>query len=277
MHDANNARMFQNPAAGISLHHGGLRVAGGVLLADVATHDVVQRDFPVLASVAADLARLTPAATLAGNVMQRPRCPYFLRGDACFKHGGDVCLAVDGHNRELAVLEGGPCFIVTPTDVGTLLVALDAEMELTTATGAHRTVNAGEFFVLPRDVLDRETVVQPGETMVAVVLPAAAAGGLQLFEKMPSVTDPDYALASLAAVRRADGEVRLVLGGVSPRPYRVYNSVEEETMSGGLDDETITGLAERALLDAEPLSENGYKVDLAAGLLERAIRRIASP
>ena len=60
----------------------------------------------------------------------------------------------------------------------------------------------------------------------------------------------DFALVSLAATRRTDGEVRLVLGGVSPRPYRVYTSVEEEAMSGGLDGETIISLAERALLDA---------------------------
>ena len=70
--------------------------------------------------------------------------------------------------------------------------------------------------------------------------------------------------------------MRLVLGGVSPRPYRIYTSVEEEAMSGGLDEETIIGLADRALLDALPLSKNGYKVQLAASLLRDAIREIAA-
>jgi xanthine dehydrogenase YagS FAD-binding subunit len=86
----------------------------------------------------------------------------------------------------------------------------------------------------------------------------------------------DFALVSLAAVRRTDGEVRLVLGGVAPRPYRIYTSVEEEATSGGLDEETIAGLAERALLDAQPLPKNGYKLDLAASLLRDAIRELAA-
>jgi xanthine dehydrogenase YagS FAD-binding subunit len=86
----------------------------------------------------------------------------------------------------------------------------------------------------------------------------------------------DFALVSLAAVKRNDGEVRLVLGGVSPRPYRVYTSVEEEVTSGGLDEETIAGLAERALLDAMPLAKNGYKLELAASLLRDAIRDLAT-
>ena len=82
--------------------------------------------------------------------------------------------------------------------------------------------------------------------------------------------------AGADGVAKLTGEVRLVLGSVSPRPYRVYNSIEEETTSGGLDDDLIEGLAERALLDAEPLTQNGFKVDLAAALLRDAIRALAA-
>ena len=119
-------------------------------------------------------------------------------------------------------------------------------------------------------------MLQHGELIVAIRLPAVAKGGLQRYTKLMQRDTWDFALVSLAAVRRADGDVRLVLGGVGPRPYRVYTSVEEEAMSGGLDEETIIGLAERALLDAEPLSKNGYKVELAASLLRDAIREIAA-
>ena len=84
----------------------------------------------------------------------------------------------------------------------------------------------------------------------------------------------DFALVSIGAVKRTDGEVRLVLGGVAPRPWRVSSSVEEDVASGGLDDETIEILAERALYDASPLSGNAYKVELAAGLLREAIREL---
>jgi len=154
------------------------------------------------------------------------------------------------------------------------LVALDAIVELAGPAGA-RDVRIADFFVLPRERLDRETVVAEGELVTGIRLPADSAGGLQRYTKLMQRGAWDFALVSLAAVRRTDGEVRLVLGGVSPRPYRVYGSVEEEVTSGGLDDETIAGLAERALLDAEPLSKNGYKLELAASLLRDAIRALA--
>lgn len=84
----------------------------------------------------------------------------------------------------------------------------------------------------------------------------------------------DFALVSIAAVKRLDGDVRLVLGGVAPRPWRVNSSVEEDVSSGGLDDDTIATLAERALYDTDPLVKNGYKVDLAASLLRQAMREL---
>ena len=85
----------------------------------------------------------------------------------------------------------------------------------------------------------------------------------------------DFALGSLAAVKRRDGEVRLVLGGVAPVPWRVTDSIEEDVASGNLDLDDVATLAERALYDAEPLTGNGYKVELAAALLRRAITALA--
>ena len=162
-----------------------------------------------------------------------------------------------------------------PSDPAVALVALDAEIEIDGPSG-NRTVAAGEFFMRPTQRMDRETVLREGELVVAVRLPAAAANGLQRYTKLMQRGAWDFALVSLASARRLDGEVRLVLGGVSPRPYRVYTSVEEEAMSGGLDEETIIGLADRALLDVLPLSKNGYKVQFAASLLRDAIREIAA-
>jgi xanthine dehydrogenase YagS FAD-binding subunit len=214
-------------------------------------------------------------ATLGGNLAQRPRCWYFRRNIACLKNGGSTCPARDGENQYLAILEGGPCWIVHPSDPAVALVALDAIIHIESATGARR-VAASDFFLLPSDRMDGETVLQDGELIVAVELPAAAAGGLQRYTKLMQRGAWDFALVSLAAVRRSDGEVRLVLGGVAPRPYRIYSSVEEEAMSGGLDEESIVALADRALLDAQPLSKNGYKLDLAASLIRDAIREIAA-
>ena len=256
---------------------GGVRIGGACRLADIAEHETVRERYPLLASACEQVG--TPAiramATLAGNLAQRPRCWYFRRGVHCHKTGGSSCPAHDGENQYLAILEGGPCWIVHPSDPAVALVALDAEVDMDGPGGA-RTVNASDFFVLPTERMERETVLRDGELIVSVRLPAAAAGGLQRYTKLMQRDAWDFALVSLAATRRTDGDVRLVLGGVSPRPYRVYTSVEEEAMSGGLDEETIVALADRALLDAAPLSKNGYKVELAASLLRDAIREIAA-
>jgi xanthine dehydrogenase YagS FAD-binding subunit len=261
----------------VAVADGGLRIGGAVRLADVAAHAAVLERYPALALACEQVG--TPAiremATLGGNLCQRPRCWYFRRGMACLKNGGDDCPAREGENQYLAILEGGPCFIVHPSDPAVALVALDATIEVASARG-RRDVSAADFFVLPRERMDRETVLADDELVIGVRLPSSAAGGVQRYVKLMQRAAWDFALVSLCGVRRADGEVRLVLGGVSPRPYRIYTSVEEEATSGGLDEDTIAGLAERALLDAVPLSRNGYKLDLAASLLRDAIRELAA-
>ena len=119
-------------------------------------------------------------------------------------------------------------------------------------------------------------IALPGEIVSAIVLEPGAAGGRQLYRKLMQRNAWDFALASIAAVRRTDGAVRIVLGGVAPRPWRAPESVEEDIASGGLDEDSIAALAERALYDAQPLAKNGYKVALAASLLRDAMRELVA-
>ena len=254
---------------------GGLRIGAATTLDAVARDPHVRGAYPLLAESCLDAGPpwLAVRGSIGGNLMQRPRCSYFRLRVPCFKNGGTGCPALAGGNRLLAILEGGPCHVVQRSDVASALVALDATIELASPRGI-RLVPAGDFFVRPADRLDRETVCEAGEILSTIVLPADAAGGVQRWVKLRD-DGLGFALASMAAVRRSDGEARLVLGGVSPRPYRVYTSIEEETTAGGLDEETIAGLAERALLDAAPMSQNAYKLDLAAGLLRDAIRALS--
>jgi xanthine dehydrogenase YagS FAD-binding subunit len=261
----------------VATPEGGLRIGGAARLSDVARHPLVRTRYAALASACEQVgtAAIREVATFAGNLCQRPQCPYFRSNVPCHKNGGTSCPAYDGENQLLAIVEGGPCWIVHPSDAAVALVALEGTIEIAGPRG-RRDVAAADFFVLPRERLDRENVLADDELVIGVRLSAEAAGGVQRYTKLTKPEGGDFALASVAAVRRVDGEVRLVLGGISPRPYRVYNSIEEETMSGGLDEETIEGLADRALLDAEPLSKNGYKLELAASLLRGAIRELST-
>jgi xanthine dehydrogenase YagS FAD-binding subunit len=209
--------------------------------------------------------------TLGGNLCQRPRCWYFRRGISCHKNGGSSCPARDGENQYLAIIDGGPCFIVHPSDPAVALTALEAQIEIRSRKG-DRVVAIEDFYVLPRERLDHETILRPGEVVTAILLPAAASAGIQRYRKLMQREAWDFALVSIAGCRRANGDVRIVLGGVAPRPWRVNSSVEEDVSSGGLDEEAIATLAERALYDAEPLSKNGYKIGLAQALIRDVIR-----
>ena len=252
---------------------GSARLGAGARVHDLATHPELTAHFPALAEACGAVG--TPAlrnmGTLGGNLCQRPRCWYFRRNVSCLKNGGTGCPAEHGENQYHAILDGGPCFIVHPSDPAVALTALEATVEIASASGT-RTLPIAEFYLLPRERLDHETVLAAGEWVSAVELPAGSAGGWQRYYKAMQRGAWDFALVSLAATRRQDGEVRFVFGGVAPRPWRVYDSIEEDAKVGNLDAADVETLAERALYDAAPLEKNGYKVTMATALLRQAIR-----
>ena len=256
---------------------GALRIGGAARIHDIATHPLVRERYACLAE-ACDVVG-TPAlremGTIGGNLCQRPRCWYLRRNISCYKSGGDSCPARDGENQYHAILDGGPCYIVHPSDPAVALTALGAEVEIS-GRAAPRTIPIADFYVLPSERLDHETVLQPGEFVSAVVVPGESAGGVQRYTKLMQRGAWDFALVSCAAAKRMNGDVRIVLGGVAPRPWRVPESLEEDVAAGGLEEDTIATIAERALYDASPLAMNGYKVKMAETLIRRSISELLS-
>lgn len=269
-------RTIPNGSAIVETDDGGVRIGASARIAEIAQHPLLRDCYPLIAQ-ACDVVG-TPAlrhmGTIGGNLCQRPRCWYFRQNIPCLKNGGTICPAVHGENQYLAILDGGPCYIVHPSDPAVALTALDASVELSGVEGK-RVVPVGEFYTLPTARLDHETILADGEFVSAVILPPEARDGVQRYHKLMQRATWDFALASVAACRRRSGDVRIVLGGVAPRPWRVNSSVEEDVSSGGLDDDAIETLAERALHDAKPLSKNGYKIALAASLLRQVIGELA--
>ena len=255
---------------------GRISIGAATRVSEIAFDERIRDAVPALAQACESVA--TPAirhmATIGGNLCQRPRCWYFRRKIPCLKNGGSDCPAVLGENQYHAILSGGPCYIVHPSDPAVALTALDAEIELLGPEGK-RTVGIEDFFLLPRERLDHETVLAPGEVVVSITIPPESRGA-QRYEKLMQRGSWDFALVSLAAVRRTDGDVRMVLGGVAPVPWRVGTSIEEDVAAAALDEDTIAILVERALYDARPLSNNAYKVRLAATLLRRAMEELGT-
>lgn len=266
-------------ARDIALHDdGSARIGCAVRIADLASHEGIVARYAALAQAAASVGtpQLRNMGTIGGNLGQRPRCWYFRRGLPCYKNGGAECLAEKGENHYHALFTDGTCHAVHPSDPLVALTVLDATVEITGADGI-REASLDALFAGSARNARGETTLAAGEFVSAVLLPASAAGGEQFYDKLMQRGAWDFATVSLAAHRRTDGGVRMAFGGLSLGPCRVSSSVEEDVATGGLDDDSIDALSERAMYDAKPLEHNGYKVWQAQALLKRAMRRLDTP
>src|SRR5215212_10467530 len=204
----------------------GLRVGALVTLAQLEEHAVIRRDFPGLAEAAHSIAtqQIRNLGTVGGNLCQRPRCWYYRLEEAvCIKKGGSECFAATGENKYNAILGGGPSYIVHPSDLAPMLVALGAGVSVSGADG-RRTITLDKFFTLPSEgSIRRENVLMNDETITEVYVPASAFAQRSTYLKFKERDSLDFALSSVAAAvdLGADKRVRqarIVLGGVAPVP-----------------------------------------------------------
>jgi len=260
---------------GISESGGSLTIGAATTLTDVINHKTVQDKFGLLGNAALSVASplIRNFGTLGGNINQRPRC-WFFRGEDfnCYKKGGDFCYAVTGDNRYHAIIGGELCYIVHPSDTATALMALGASAKVDGVNGA-KTVSFDEYFTGPRVDVLRENVLKPGEFMTHVTIPAPAAGTKFGWTKLKDRQVYDFALTSVAVAFTLDGgnwkDGRITLGGVAPVPYRA--KVVEDALKGKDIKATAKAAAAQIRTVARPMSLNAYKVDLAAGLIERTL------
>jgi len=264
---------------GIRAGNGTLRIGAATLLADVVEHEAVQLQMPLLAMAAGKIGtpQIRNMGTIGGNLCQRPRCWYYRNNYPCFKHGGNACFSAVGENEYHAILEGGPSFIVHPSDTAPALVALGATVRIATG-GRERAVPIERFFVTPRQDPTRENILQPDEILAAIDVPDAPAESRAVYVKEMVREVWDFALCSVAAmVTVRNGVVqdaRIVLGGVAPIPYRALKA--EAALTGRALDEAAAAAAGAAAVDgARPLARNGYKVPLTQAVVKRALLSLA--
>jgi xanthine dehydrogenase YagS FAD-binding subunit len=262
---------------------GGLKIGATVRNSDLANHPRVQRDYSVLsqAILAGASAQLRNMATTAGNLLQRTRCMYF-RDTAmpCNKREpGTGCPAITGSNRTLAVLGTSEhCIATNPSDMCVAMAALEATIHVQGPKG-ERTIAFGDFHLLPGSTPDRETVLEPGDLVTHVTLPAPRSGSRQVYLKLRDRASYEFALASAAVVMNLAGGtisyVRIALGGLGTKPWR---SPEAEAALTGKPANTANfrQAAEAALRNANPQSENKFKIELAKRCLTHALRTAAN-
>ena len=260
---------------------GGLWIGAMTTLTEVVESDLVTAKFPALSAAALRVAspQIRNVGTLGGNLAQDTRCFYYRDGFPCYRAGGNTCYAntPTAMNREHTLFEASRCVAITPSDTAPAMVALEAEMVIQKEDG-ERTVAAEDFFIGPEIDITRMTVLEPGDVLMGVRLPAKWAGSSQYFEKVADRNVWDFALANVALAARMEGGViadaRIVCGAVQCTPRRLTD-VEDLIKGEAPNEELETLVARVASSGAKPLNYNHFKVPLMENLAKRAVRSLA--
>ena len=263
---------------GIKEANGGLEIGATTTLTEVVNHPVVKDKFKILADAAEMVAspQIRNQATLGGNVSQDTRCWYYRSGWSCYRAGGNICYAdtPTAINREHAILQQDRCVAVSPSDTAPALIALDAEFVIKSASG-ERVVKAEDYFLGPQIDITRMTVLQPGELLTTIRIPATWANAQFYWEKIRDRNVWDFPLVNVASALKLSGttisDVRVVVGAVAARPLRL-TAVEASVKGQPRTEATAAAAGEAAIEGAVALRYNASKIPLMRNLVKRAIR-----
>ena len=255
----------------------GLEIGATTTLIEVVNHPVVKQQYGLLSEAASFVAspQIRNQGTLGGNVSQDTRCWYYRAGWPCYRAGGNICYADTpvGRNREHAILHADRCVAVNASDTAPALIALDAKFVIKTAKG-ERVVNAEDYFVGPEYDITRMNILQPGDLLTSIRIPAAWAGSQFFFEKVRDRNVWDFPLLNVASAMRLSGntiqDIRIAVNAAAARPVRL--KAVEDAVRGRVRNASTGEMAGKlAVQGAVPLQFNAYKIPLMRNLVKRAI------
>ncbi|HZQ95629.1 MAG TPA: xanthine dehydrogenase family protein subunit M [Candidatus Sulfotelmatobacter sp.] len=255
---------------------GWLRIGPMVTLAAIAEHPLIRKRYTVLADAALNAAtpQIRNMATVGGNLLQRPRCWYFRNEQFhCRRKGGEECFAQDGENEYHAIFDNEICAVVHPSAAACALTALGAKVGVKGKKGA-REISLDELFVRPETDVTREHVLQPGELLTEIRVPAPSDATRSAYTKVGQKESFDWPLSEVAVVLETRGgavsKAAIVLGAAAPVPWRA--SAAEKALTGKpLNEQSAREAATAAMQGATPLSQNAYKIPMFEAVVRRTI------
>jgi len=255
----------------------GLRLGAGATLSEIVRDDRVKENYLALHQAASQAAtpQVRNMATLGGNLAQRTRCWYFRSKEhVCFRKGSSTCFAHVGENENHAIMSYGYCVSVHASSLAIALMAFDAIMEIKDKNGKFRLVPIKDFFVLPTVDRTRETILDPGELITAVILPEPQQNTASYYIKAGSRKSQDWPMAEVAVVARLSGKicksVNIALGAAAPVP--LISKLANEAITGKtINEATAADAGEAAMQIAVPLSQNAYKIPVFKTIIKRAL------
>ena len=265
---------------GIRQQKDGIEIGAMTTLTQVSANSLIQSRYGLLAQAARKVAtpQIRNQGTIGGNVSQDTRCWYYRDGMPCYRAGGNTCYAdtPTAMNREHCLFEADRCVAVSPSDTAPALIALDAKFVIRNSKG-ERVVEAEDFFIGPKVDIKRMTVLQPGDILTTIRIPATWAGARFYFEKVADRDAWDFALVNVASAMIVEGgsikQARIVVGGVAARPWRL-KPVEDSLRGERVSEESAELAGQTAIWGAKPLNYNHYKVLLMRNLVKRSVRGV---
>ena len=253
----------------------GVRIGALTSLARLAEDPLIKNEYSGLHEAANSVAtpQLRNMGTVGGNLCQRPRCWYYRDPQVkCRKKGGSKCFAFRGKNKYHAILGGGLCYIVHPSDLAPVLISLDAEISISSPKG-DKTIPLANFYILPPINVRKENILESNEVLREIKIPRIKKGEKSTYHKLKERGAWDFAVVSAAAKgivsRGIFGDIKIVLGGVAPIPWRLEKA--ENIIKGKkVTEDLVRKAAREALKEARSLKENGYKKELVEIILYRA-------
>ena len=255
---------------------GALTLGALVTLSQIEAAEGIRGRFPALAEAARHAAtpQVRNAATIGGNLLQRPRCWYF-RSALFHREGADAnAAAIKGENQYHAIFDNQESAMVHASTPATALVAYGAEVELTAKTGETRVVQLKDFLLAPDASRDRDAAIESGEVLTRVRIPAQKATTKAAYHKQTERESYDWPICDVAVVLHMDSEIvreaAIVMGWVAPTPRRATQS--ETILHGKRVTEALArDAATAAVAGATPLSRNAYKVPVLEAVVRRTI------
>lgn len=258
---------------------GGMSIGALVSNSDCAANMTIRRDYGVLsqAILAGASGQLRNKATTGGNLCQRTRCPYFYdTAMPCNKReSGSGCQAIGGFNRIHAILGASDqCIATYPGDMAVAMYALDASVLIENADGVMRQLPVREFHLLPGDTPERDNILEAGEIITAVTLPAPVKNARHIYRKVRDRSSYAFALVSVAAVgAMRDGkicDISLAFGGLAHKPW--HDPSVDAMLSGEKPSEALFAEAADLLLaDAKGQGSNDFKIELTRRTLKSVL------
>ncbi|HUJ30682.1 MAG TPA: xanthine dehydrogenase family protein subunit M [Candidatus Acidoferrum sp.] len=260
----------------IEEENGGYRIGALVTFDEFLAHGIA-KTFPSLAEAARGVSspQIRNVGTVGGDLLQRPRCWYYRGGFGLLaRDEKGHSLVPNGDNRYHAIFGNeGPAYFVSPSSFAPALVTLGAKVTLHGPSG-RREIGIEELFVTPKAEGEREHSIHPNEILTEISIPSSAREWRNATYEVRQKEALDWPLATASVALKMDGDkitaARVVLGHVAPVPWRSHAA--EQVLEGkSLSEATAARAGEAAVRGAKPLSQNGYKVQLARVAVKRAL------